>query len=712
MFTEKGKSLNKSVISLITIAFCISFITGCGSSKEQSVIKSTEVVTSSEELVTDEVGSTENTKNGSPWINSCLYGNVTKDMEVSPKDDIFLYVNRDWLSDTKMPEGERIYSLYSELYKDNVKRMVELLDKNQPDGHDAQIVQDLYDKFLDMDARNEAGVKPLEEICHLITDVSSIEELNELITESNYADTLYSLVEVYAEVGLETSDTYICWIEPKELLLYDSAEYDELSEYGQTRYDYKKDEFIYLAGRLGMDESKADKIFDNAIEYERKFAKYIYTQEEQMSSEYLAQINNPLTLDEVSSISVNYPLEEIIKSRGLAGDISYLNTTPEYLEHIDEFYNDECLEAIKDTMLVHYLGDKLPLLDEESYQKSIALKSIHYGIEGEMDSKENAYNSVTESLAIPASKVFVANFSSEEDRQVVEDTCYKVIDAYKEILLENDWLCGDTKKKAVEKLNAISVHVGWPDVWDDYSGLDISGLNLTDALAEIESFKTKIRDKKIGTKKDIKNWATDELSLVDTNAFYDWQDNSINMNVGMMGAPFYYSDMPVEELYASLGAFWIGHEISHGFDSNGSQFDKNGSFNNWWTEQDLAEFKKRVKKTDDYLDSILIMGDYYVNGSNVDSEMIADFTGLQCAVKMAKKVDNFDYKKFFEYYAKMNVSIDLYQSQLSSITTDSHPLDYLRANVPIQQFDEFIRAYDVKPGDKMYLALEDRILIW
>ena len=215
----------------------------------------------------------------------------------------------------------------------------------------------------------------------------------------------------------------------------------------------------------------------------------------------------------------------------------------------------------------------------------------------------------------------------------------------------------------------------------------------------------------LGTVPDKEMWAN-SLCVLECNAFYSNSDNSINMIVGMMESPFYYSDMPVEELYASLGAFWIGHEVSHAFDSNGARYDLEGRLNNWWNEEDLKGFEARVEKLDRYLDDILIMDNYNVNGSNVDSEMIADMTGVQCALKMAEKEEGFDYAKFFEYYAKMNASISLYTYELSQIQGDPHPLDYQRANVPVQQFEEFYKAFGVTESDGMYLAPEKRLVIW
>ena len=179
-----------------------------------------------------------------------------------------------------------------------------------------------------------------------------------------------------------------------------------------------------------------------------------------------------------------------------------------------------------------------------------------------------------------------------------------------------------------------------------------------------------------------------------------------------MGEPFYSSDMSTEELYASIGAFWIGHEVSHAFDSTGAQFDAEGKFRDWWTKEDKEEFNNRLRKMDDYLDTIIAFGDKHFIGANIDTEMAADITGVQCALRMAKKVENFDYDKYFTKYAQMNVSIGVYSNELYMLLQDEHPLDYSRTNVPVQQFEEFYKTYGVKEGDNMYLAPEDRILIW
>ncbi|OQA18209.1 MAG: Neutral endopeptidase [Firmicutes bacterium ADurb.Bin354] len=279
------------------------------------------------------------------------------------------------------------------------------------------------------------------------------------------------------------------------------------------------------------------------------------------------------------------------------------------------------------------------------------------------------------------------------------------------MLAENDWASDEVKDYAIEKLNKITIHAAYPDKFKDTSGIDLTDCSLLEAEKNITENNIKRNIELIGTKLDPEKWA-EFMSVTECNAFYNPSDNSINMIIGMMGEPFYSSDMSVEELYASIGAFWVGHEISHAFDNSGAQFDAEGQYRDWWTEADKEEFNKRVGRMDDYLDTIVAFDDNHFIGTNIDTEMIADMTGLQCALRMASKVEGFDYQKFFIKYAQMNASIDVYSSELSQLTQDAHPLNYSRTNVPVQQFEEFYEAFDVKEGDNMYLAPEDRLIVW
>lgn len=170
--------------------------------------------------------------------------------------------------------------------------------------------------------------------------------------------------------------------------------------------------------------------------------------------------------------------------------------------------------------------------------------------------------------------------------------------------------------------------------------------------------------------------------------------------------------MSIEEKYGALGSV-IGHEISHAFDTKGSQFDADGNFRNWWKEEDFDAFMDRADKLIAYYDGVVAFDDGTpYKGQMVQTEAIADMAGFKCMLKMAEKIDDFDYDKFFRAYAYLWAKIETVSSLESQVLTDTHPLDYLRANVTVQQYDEFYETYGIKESDGMYIAPEDRIAVW
>ena len=538
-----------------------------------------------------------------------------------------------------------------------------------------------------------------------------MDEVNELYEDREMLDELTTFFGFGAETGLNDPEHYIVAVNSPGLLLGDSAEYKERTEYGDMLYGYRRENFIYMAGRLGMSEEDAGKCFDDAIGFESELAENIYTTKETKQDDYLKRINNEMPLDELTAHCKNFPIEGILDTKGFCYDGKYLVTRPDYFDRLDELYVDENIDGIKACLIVKYLLGYMKSIDRDAYDFENENDNKYFGTSGTISDEEMAYNSVAGTLPASMQKVYISKYGSEEDKQKMEDLCRMVIDTYREMLEENDWASDEVKKNAIKKLDTMTIHAAYPDKFRDTSSIDIEGCSLIEAGRRLSRYEWEYNRSLIGTKKDKDMWA-EGFDILSCNAFYDPSVNTINMIIGMMGEPFYSGDMSTEELYASIGAFWVGHEISHAFDSNGAQFDEKGNFRNWWTKDDEEEFKRRVQKMDGYLDTIVAFGDEHFIGSNIDTEMAADMTGVQCALKMASKVEGFDYDRFFTKFAQLNASLGVYMSELTQLKQNEHALNYARTNVPVQQFDEFYETYDVREGDNMYLAPEDRLVIW
>ncbi len=661
-----------------------------------------------------EAGQTEavaKAKGGRPWIDSAIKTNVTRDMKTDPREDFHLYANKDWILETEIPEG---YSAWSDMETRSIdvkKQCMDLLKDESIEGHDADIIRTYNKLLLDWDARNKLGISEIEDTYNKLNAIESLDDVNDLFEDKESVNELYTFFNLGVATGYNDPDHFEVLIAEPRLLLDDSAEYRNRSEYGDMYYDYRKDTIVYMAGRMGTPAHEAAKCFDDAIAFETRLAEQIATTEETKREDYIAKTNNEMPLDELTGHCKNFPMGKILDISGYGYDGPYRVTNPAYLDHLDELYTDENIEGIKSCLIARYLLSYARVADRDAYDFLNEAGNRIFGMTGTIPDDEMAYNAVSTTLPASMQKVYIAKYGSEEDKQKMEDMCRMVIDNYREMLRENDWASDAVKEYAIKKLDNMIIHAAYPDKFRDTSMLDIDGCTLIEAERRLKKYELEFNKSLIGKKVDNEMWA-EGFDILSCNAFYEPTQNSVNMVIGMMGEPFYSSDMSTEELYASIGAFWVGHEISHAFDSNGSQFDENGKLKNWWPEEDRAEFNRRVKKMDKYLDGIVAFGNEHFIGSSIDTEMIADMTGVQCALRMAADVEGFDYDKFFKKYAQMNANLRVYSNELFVLKQDEHPLDYSRTNVPVQQFEEFYETYGVKEGDNMYLAPEDRLVIW
>ena len=286
-----------------------------------------------------------------------------------------------------------------------------------------------------------------------------------------------------------------------------------------------------------------------------------------------------------------------------------------------------------------------------------------------------------------------------------------MISTYDELLDTTDWLSEETRNKAKVKLKGMRINAVYPDKWEDYSIFSVSedGHVMT-ARLDYAKAKEQQNIRKMNGTVDKEIWT--DIDILETNAFYNTYVNSINIVPGFFCDATYRSDMPIEEKYGALGAV-IGHEISHDFDSNGAQYDENGSLKNWWSDEDKEAFDKRVSRLADYFDHIVAYDDGTPTiGSLVQTEATADMGGIRCLLLMAKKIDGFDYDRFFRAYARLWQRVESLESSEASSRSAVHPRCYQRVNVTLQQFDEFFETYDIKEGDGMYLAPQDRIAVW
>ncbi len=653
--------------------------------------------------------SEKNYGGGKPWINSLIKENVMKAQKPSPKEDFHLYVNYEWLQKNDIPEGKRDYGSFGEVEKVIQKNILEVLTNQNIPGIDAENVQSMYHAILDWDARNAAGMKPVENIISEIKGITTIEELSDFITDPDKTFLVNQFFTIYNQPRLDDSSSYITTIDYDSFILDDAAEYKKRTEIGDRYYQA----YLYgtkaLLARLGYSEAQAEDMLNETLKLEAILAKKSYTNTEKNSPYFVKKINNIYSPEKTFTLCKNYPFKRFIENMGFGNANEFMIVSPKNLSEVDKIYKKENLERIKTLLIVKAVSNYANLLDREAYEVCLNAENIINGSSGKISDEKMAVEAVQTMLNTPLNRAYLARYDLSKLKENITAICKNLISIYRNMLEEEDWLSEATREKALEKLDNIRINAIYPEKWIDYSGLKIKGLSFLDCVKSIDAYNRALIRSHTNGKIDKELWENEVLLV--PNAFYQPIENSINIIPGLLDKPFYYEGMSQEALLGGIGVV-IGHEISHAFDTQGAQFDKDGNMINWWTKADYAAFQKRASKLIAYYDSITIWEGLQAQGELVQTEAIADMAGAKAILKYAERIPDFNYREFFEAFASVWRRIMTPESDYWYTFNDVHPKACLRTNVTVQQFEEFYKAYDVKPGDNMYLAPEDRILVW
>ena len=648
-----------------------------------------------------------------PWINSNILGMVTDDVTADIKDDFYLNINHDWLEKAELrpgyPEEMPLYDALEIVQE----RCMEILTDDTLTGEDADRIQAYYELWLDWDSRNEEGVSPIRPYAEKIEAVSTLDEMSALLVSEEAGLWRSSLANVGLGVNSDDSSLYEVNIGSTSLSLGDAAEYKELTENGKRMKALMEKQYSYMLSRLGFSDEEIEETISAAFDFESQIAAFMKSTLERSDASALRESINPVTMEDIKTLSPNYPLAEYMENNGWAVSKLINLSEPEWLTGLNEVYTEENLPGIKAYLLCHYAGSLISNIDEDAYRTMQELTMEFTGATSSQPDEELAYSETRQLFSGCFGRLYVERYLSEEIREEIRTFCQDAIDTYDEMFETVDWLSEETRKEAQNKLRHITIHAVYPDKWEDDSMYHVTakkdGGSYFGALKEYIEASHEDALSKLNGKVDKELWGMD---ILETNAFYNPSNNSINIIPGFFCDVTYRSDMSLEEKYGALGSV-IGHEISHAFDTNGAQYDAEGNVKSWWTDEDYAAFSDRAQKLIDYYDQVVAFDDgtpYF--GQLVQTEAIADMAGLKCMLKMAEKVDDFDYDKFFRANAILWARTGSKEVMEYYATVDVHPLNYLRSNVSSAQFDEFLETYGIKEGDGMYVAPDDRIAVW
>ena len=649
-----------------------------------------------------------------PWLNSNIIGRAASFDVPSKREDFYLNVNNNWIKNAKLKPGRAAHGAFTELQYELDAKLRALMQDKDLAGHDADLIRNLYALWLDWDDRNKNGLGGLKKHIDAVTKIQNISELSEYFK----SDECKFHGDIIAGFGLgydnDDANFYNIELSATGLSLGDAAEYKKLSPNGERVKKMSEGIALYMLKRLNYSDDEAQKILSQAYKFEEKISASMMTYDELQSPEALKKLyKNKVTLEKIRELSPIFPLAEILEAYKVFSDRMNLQQ-PKWLEALNTLYNENELENIKSYLIRNIASAAITKIDESAYREYQRLSRERLGITESAPDEEIAGDFVHGNLLTPLSKIYVEKYVSEKTKQDVTNIINDTISYYRDMLKNETWLSEQTRKKAIEKLDAITPRVAYPEKWRDYTKLEINtkenGETLEKALDKLNKFGWENFYSKLNTRVDREMWGDNDIIIV--NSYYSASKNEIFIIAGILSGDFYGPDRTYEENLGSIGTV-IGHELSHAFDTRGAQFGKDGTINDWWTPEDYKKFQARADKLIQYLSNMKVTPDGgFYNGSLVQTETIADMAGIKAMLGIASKHKDFNYDKFFCSYAKIWANIMTPARLDYLLKTDVHALPYIRVNAIVQQYGAFYNTYGVTSGDAMFLPPQKRVYVW
>ena len=639
------------------------------------------------------------------------------DTSLRPGDDFYNYVSGSWMKTAKIPADKPAWGSFYMLMEKTDEQCLSILDdllqKEYPKGSEGEKIQTLYKEYISWDKRNADGLKPLELYFQKIDAIHSLNDLQNYLQEmtSKRANHICP-IGVYAD--MKNSKMNAVYLGNFALGLgkdYYQKENPSNTEALAKYQDYVADIFKVLKDPLPQEKAK------QIVAFEKNIAKYMLTSEEENNPNLSY---NPVTTKELSTLVKNLNLPELLEKVGVHTDGVILTEIGLY-KHYDTFINEKNLPLIKDylryklvTLNSNFLTQELNDLTFNFYNKYLM------GQQEQRPMNKRALELINGILGEAFGKLYVEKYFPEK----AKDQMLTLIDYLKKSFAQHiknvTWMGDTTKEKAMEKLHKFSVKVGYPDKWEDYSKLTMNPeVSLFENITQVGEWAFQKALDKVGKEVDKTKWVLPPQTV---NAYYDPTSNEIVFPAGILQPPFFSFEADPAVNFGGIGGV-IGHEMTHGFDVSGAEFDANGNLQNWWEPADKENFQKATEALAKQYDQYEPVKGIFVNGTMTNVENIADLGGVNIAFDALQmylkdhgsvgKISGFTQEqRFFLAWASVWRTLSTDQYITNQIKVDPHSPDYLRAFAPLTNVDSWYKAFDVKEGDKLYRKPEDRVKIW
>ncbi len=618
------------------------------------------------------------------------------------KDDYYQTINHDSLDSAVIPEGKSATgTMFGDQVSDQLKAVVKEADSSNPDkSSKAGKIKTIYDNYMNKEARNAKGYEPIKP----------------------YLDEIDAAKSVSDFVGTEAIDAFMSFyneVDPKESTQYINTFFTpsiNTKEMYEGKDENQKEAYLKYIAKLftliGCSEADAKAAADTVFDLETQIAEASLS----LTDVYdIDKTYNIYSLDEICAEFKNIDVEKVfedsgfkLKDRFMIYDVSAMKKTAELLD-------DKNIDALKTYAKFALLNNCVQYLSEDFEKAEDEYNSAVMGIQGTVDDETKAVSCINSLVPDYLGELYSDKYVDEKTKTDLTEMIKGMIEIYRERLENNDWMGEATKQKAIKKLDTMGIKVGCPDEYSEVT-LDSKQLktydeggSLVENMITIGEAQEEDMIAREGTVVDRSQWVASPQTV---NAFYNPSFNDVTVCAGFLQMPGVYStDAPYERNLGAIGMV-VGHEISHAFDKNGSQYDENGNAVNWWTEEDAAAFDKLCQSVIDFYDGYETAPGITTNGELTLTENTADMGGLSVVAELASRTENFDYKQMFESYAYLQICA-AYRGYLQMLATgDVHSLPSVRVNRLFETCDKFFETYGITENDGMWVAPEDRVAIW
>jgi predicted metalloendopeptidase len=632
------------------------------------------------------------------------------DASVRPQDDFYRYANGSWLKSAKIPPEESRWGSFITLRvntEHQLKRLVETTRNPQ--------IRNLYASALDMKARNALGAKPVEALRREIAGIKDRKGLQKMLVRLSRLG-LAGMWSEMIEQDLKDTSRYALFLWQGGLNMPD-RDYYLLDKPEQVRVRTAYVRHIKKIARLGGATAKeADRIAEVVMRIETRFAKASMSKEDLRDPN---KIYHKYTLSTLQKLSPAVEWKPFLAGLGAKNLPYVLVGQPEFFKEVSSMLKELPLEEIKTFLDYDLLNSSAGLLSGPFIKEAFSFYSQTLaGVKKMKPLWRRALGATTGTLGELVGKLYVAEHFPPQAKRTMDGLVSDLFAVYEKRIKELPWMGNETKKKAVKKLRAMTRKIAYPTRWKSYAGLKIRKNDYFGNMLRAAEFEHKRELRKLGRPIDRHEWLMTPQTV---NAYFNPPMNEIVFPAAILQWPFFDPLADAAINYAGIGSV-IGHEMTHGFDDEGSKFDHKGNLKNWWSAKDRADFEARAKLIVHQANAHEVERGVRMNGRLTLGENIADLGGLVIAwdayQNYLKKHGRRDIaglspeQRFFLGFAQMEREVRRPESAKLAALTDPHAEAPFRINNPLRNFAPFHEAFSTKRGDKLYLEPKARAEIW